>query len=350
MSEAAVFFFDRASKRVTGCWRLVLLLCCLLAVVSLSGCSTLRKMKQHQAEQQAKQQVKQQVLAPSSEAEAQVLQKISSSDEASLSVEAAENKSEKDSGVRHVKTGRLVLPQATEQAAEQAEETKTEIETETPAAETVVVAQEKPAEKTETLAAGEADSGTLSPERAAQQAEYLRSVIVQSMPLGELMEYSKQRDRSWPLGNFRHKVQTEQLDCVRTLMNAPAYEQYVLGKARRFVLQHRQLVPQAMALLDTGGGRFLRLMSQTVLDKAAGKAVSRDIAAALTETEKQQAIMLLRDPDLEPVRELVGISRVRNSATGKTRNNYTRRATNTLALLALEQCGVDARGLLSNTP
>lgn len=319
----------------TGRWR-VLLVCCVLAAASLSGCSTLRKMKQYQQEQRAGEQSAKQAEQPAVRTGRLVLEKEATEKEATEKQQAAAEAAAEEKTV----TEESVTEEAVTEVAAETEVVTEEAEAEAEADE-VQIAEVGADDAIQKTAEQEQD-------RAGQQAVHLQRVIVQSMPLGKLMEYSKQRSRSWPLGPFRHRLQTEQLDCVRTLMNAPAYEQYVLGKARRFVLQNSELVPRAMDILDGGGGRFLQTMSQAVLDRVSGRADKvSDIAGVLSEAEKKQAIALLREPDLQPVRDMVGISRVTNRKTGKTENNYTRRATNTLALLALEQCGVDPRGLLT---
>lgn len=293
------------TRFATNWWRMGLVVLLVVLVSFASGCSALKKMRQHAAQQEAKEQQAQQQSLDKS--------KTSRVQEESVVENTSSQTIEREKQIAPNKESELVV-QAVEPTVENMHK--------------------------------HTHSGSVN--MAERQAQYLTNTITQAMPLGALMEYSKLQDSAWPLGHFRHKLQQEELDCVRLRMNQPAYEAYVAQKAQRFVLQTPDLVEEATVTLDGGGARFLQLMSDSVLKKVSGQPTQTpDIATALSDAEKTQVIALLQKPALQPLRDLVGISRIKNPKTGKTENNYTKRTTNTLALQALQLCGVDARALLA---
>lgn len=302
------------TRFATGWWRVGLVVLLAVLVSFASGCSALKKMREHAAQQEAKEQQSQQ----------------EKSEEPIAKKNAVKKRVEKNRVEKELHTGESVATQTVKPETQPQPNNKPDLATQKPSE---VVVEEKPRNAVNI---------------AEQQAQYLANTITQAMPLGALMEYSKRQDSAWPLGRFRHKLQQEQLDCVRVRMNQPAYEAYAMQKAQRFVLQNPDLVEEATATLDGGGARFLQLMSDSVLKKVSGQPTQTpDIATALSDAEKTQVIALLQKPRMQPLRSLVGISRIKNPKTGKTENNYTKRTTNTLALQALQQCGVDARALLA---
>lgn len=331
--RANVGFLPRAKATVA-----LLGLVALTSVSGLSGCSVLKKARLPSANQ----------TQDVSSADSQEVQEP----ESSVPVESAVSEAQQEpsqEATAEVASGSTKVQRAdAEIQTTSSEPTPVVVESSAqPVASQDVVSETASNAEVEPQPAASQQVNAPSAALADAQAAYLADNVISAMPLGQLIEHSKQQDAAWPLGRFSHKLQREQINCVRLRINTPAYHDYMHTAARRFVATNPDLVVPATRVMDEGGSKFLRLMSQAVLDKVAKREnTTPDIANALLPEEKGQVVALLQSAEMQPLRDLVGISKLRNPSTGKTENNYTKRVTNTLTLLALQQCGVDARALL----
>lgn len=88
-----------------------------------------------------------------------------------------------------------------------------------------------------------------------QQIQHLTDLVVETMPMGEIMDHSIAADPTWPLKQKASRVSAEQLRCLRDQLSSASYRAAKLKEVRAFAGLHANEVADDTKVLDDGAAQ-----------------------------------------------------------------------------------------------
>jgi hypothetical protein len=191
-----------------------------------------------------------------------------------------------------------------------------------------------------------ASSASAQTAPASERVDRLTDLVVQLMPMGQIMEIAASRNPSWPLMAKASNVTPEQLACIRGQLGADKYRAVRQKEVEAYLKANPSRYPADVEVLQNGAAKLLgQLMMAGANSAVAGK--EADPATILKSANSAQLIAMtsfVYDPKFEPLRQMTGLGDMFSTKGGddnrKRGEGLGATVITTLTLKALDTCQV----------
>lgn len=158
-------------------------------------------------------------------------------------------------------------------------------------------------------AAGSAFAAGPGPQVTEQQIQRLTDLVVETLPIGEVMDHSIAEDPTWPMKQKASRVSAEQLRCLRDQLSSASYRLAKLKDVRIFAQAHADEVADDIKVLGDGAAQVshnLVLGGMRAHEMGAPINPGKDLQS-ITGNEMIAYTSYEYDPRYAALRNLVGI-------------------------------------------
>ena len=158
-------------------------------------------------------------------------------------------------------------------------------------------------------AAGHTFAAGISTRVTEQQIQQLTDLVVETLPMGEIMDRLSAAAPTWPLKQRASRVSAEQLSCMRGQLSSTNYRATKLQDVRAFASAHADEVADDIKLLENGAAQVshkLVLGGARAHEMGAPGNPGKDLQS-VTASEMIAYTRYEYDPKYAALRDLTGI-------------------------------------------
>lgn len=148
----------------------------------------------------------------------------------------------------------------------------------------------------------------LPEEPSTQQIDRMTDAVIQAFPMEKMIAATEARNPNWPMAKAPSLAIAQKLACVRKeLANGPM-RQWKRDEVVAYAKLHGARFEQDITLVEIAAPAFGKLVMAGFESAASGEQVDlADLLASMTPEQKAAMVQLNKDPEMSPLRDLIGI-------------------------------------------
>ena len=150
---------------------------------------------------------------------------------------------------------------------------------------------------------------TAQAQTTSDDAEQLTALVVEALPMGDVLQGFIDRQPLWPLNAKASRVSAADLQCLRARLSAKGYREQRSAEAQAFARRYPDRMEDSLRVLRDGGAALFGASIVAGIDqKRTGQKVDFDaVAARFTPGQLAAFIELTSDEKHKALRELIGV-------------------------------------------